>query len=235
LLSFGIRDKTLPQATRLDVKPAEVKRGKHPLIGAFMEEAESVYSAGADLTFYARQRVYSVGQYRYVATAITNYAMVARVQHLFEEFFVRGFDIDLPAATAPDPLTDAQLRAQGDALLAEARQTRQEAGETVSNATYRAFLRYLAALNLYERATAPAPEYQKALAEMSALRLKLQEALKTKRHEIRPSFFQKRWSDLDAGLAEIESWLDSSGDSHAPAQREEWLIWTEEVRQQMKP
>jgi hypothetical protein len=221
---FGLASKTLPQATRLDIQEKDIKRAQHPRLGEY-EEAQTVYSAGVDLTFYARQRVYLAGKRRFVVTAITNYTMLSRVQELFENFFAQGFEIDLEAANATSPKSDEELLQEGQKLFAEAEGMIAEAPEALGNEHYRAYLRYQAALQQFQEMTERTPEFNAALQATNALRGRLQERLQALRDETRDKMNRSRYDQAKESIAKFREMLKSNNESYKPNYVEEWIIW----------
>jgi hypothetical protein len=232
LSDYGITDKTLPQATRLEVKLPEVKYGEHPQYGKY-EEAESVYSAGADLTFYARQRVYVVGKRRFVVTAITNYAIIGRVQQLFESFFANGFDIDVAAATQAPKMSDDDLFQLGEKLYTEAERMNEDSG-VLTNRQYRAFLRYQAALKHFKEMSRPTTDFDKALKSMRSLRLGLQDRLKQFRDEVRDQMNRSRFDQAQEGIDKVRELLNTADEPYKPAYQEEWIVWCDAATESLQ-
>jgi hypothetical protein len=223
---FGLANKSLPQATRLDIKEKDIKRGKHPTLGEY-EEAETVYSAGADLTFYARQRVYLAGKRRFVVTAITNYSMLDRVEEFFGFFFENGFEIDLAAAQPKTTWPEEKILALGAQFCREAESFNEgfRAGDVPTNKQYRAYLRYVGALQVYQELPRRTPEFNDALQRMNALRQALQKRLQQLRDETRDQMNRSRFDRAQEIIDQIHELLEARDDPFRPTQREEWLVW----------
>jgi hypothetical protein len=225
---FGVLNHDFPQSKKLDIKKSDVKKGFSKPFGDY-EEAEKVYLTTSGLEFYAKQRVYIVGRNRYVLTFTTKNSMLHRVEPLGEDFIENGLQADLPALLAPDPLPDAELLGQARAFAEEAAALEGEADGLPNNAAYRALLRWLAAINLCERMSAPAPLRERAFARANKLRGLLQSELERLRREAILKFNCRQFDEADARLGTIRAILDSEGDSCAPAQRDEWLDWADEA------
>jgi len=226
LLDYSLSNVYVPTSDGLVADPKDVVSGTHPDYGPY-EEAVFFLQRGtpeAGYREYIKQRVYVVGQRRFLLSVATNATMRARTEVLFQQFF-DGMKIDVAAQQLNVPLTDEQIFDKGNALFVEA--SRLEGGAPTLNVKYKALLRFMAAYRELKQMSREPKELSEIVKKGMITHNNLQRELLDRRDRIRDFVNRNRFTEAFTGLDEISAVLKLADDPYKPSEddKEEWAAW----------